>query len=300
MAIKFTVLVPVYNEAANITNLLTSLVKQKLLKGKLERIVVVASGCTDQTQDLVKAWGKKDKKIKLLTQKKREGKASAINYFLKKDQSQVVVMVGGDLLLKDKALENLVRHFADKRVCMVGAKIVSTNKADTFLGFANNVIWQLHDRMAQDHPRLGEVTAWRRVFERLPKETICDEAEIEMMVKKAGLKLVFEPQAIAYNRGPTNLKEYLARRRNNHLGHLLIQKRWGKKVESEKVGLVAGYWWRQLLKDKKRWWWYLGLAFLEMVIKFLALVDYYSGKKDQRQIVWPMAKSAKKPIKIKI
>jgi biofilm PGA synthesis N-glycosyltransferase PgaC len=298
MVIKFSVLVPVYNEAANISNLLASLVKQKLLKGRLERVVVVASDCTDQTPDLVKAWGKRDKRIKLLTQKKREGKASAINYFLKKDPSQVVIMVGGDLLLKDDALENLVRHFADKKVGMVGAKIVSTNKSDTFLGFANNIIWQLHERMAKEYPRLGEATAWRRVFEKLPKETICDEAEIEMMMKKAGFKLIFEPLAIAYNRGPTKLEEYLNRRRNNHLGHLLIQKRWGKKVESEKSLLIAKYWWQQLLKDKKHWWWYLKLAFLEMGIKILAWVDYYSGKRHQRQLIWRMAKSAKKPIEI--
>jgi cellulose synthase/poly-beta-1,6-N-acetylglucosamine synthase-like glycosyltransferase len=295
MAIKFSVLVPVYNEEANINNLLSSLVKQRLSVGRLQKIVVVASGCTDNTEGLVKGWVKKNKKIKLLTQKKRQGKTAAINYFLKKDESQVVAMLGGDLVLKEKALESLVRHFADKKVGMVGAKIVSTNKPNTFLGFANKMIWQLHDQMARDYPRLGEATAWRRVFKALPRETICDEAAIEMMVKTAGLRLIYEPRAIAYNHGPTNLREYLNRRRNNHLGHLLIQKRWSKKVESEKTLLIAKYWWQQLLKDKQRWWWYVKLAFLEMMIKFLALVDYYSGK---RGVVWRMAKSAKKPIKI--
>lgn len=295
MKVKFSVLVPVYNEEANVGNLLLSLIRQKLSAGVLQGIVVVASGCTDNTEGVVKEWMKKDKRINLLTQNKRQGKAAAINYFLKKDKSQVVVLVGGDQVLKDRALENLVRHFVNKKVGMVGARIVSVNKPNTFWGFVNRTIWQLHDQMARDHPRLGEVTAWRRIFEKLPKETICDEAEIEMLVKKAGLKLVYEPRAVAYNRGPTNLKEFLTRRRSIHVGHLMIKNRWGEKVESEKVGLIAKYWWQALLNDKKRWWWYTKLALVELGIKLLATIDYYCGRKE---LIWPIARSAKKPIKV--
>jgi len=295
MKVKFSVLVPVYNEEANIGNLLQSLVKQRLSVGTLQRIVVVASGCTDRTEEIVKRWMKQDRRVKLLTQRERQGKTAAINYFLKKDKSKVVVMVGGDVVLKDRALENLVRHFVDDKVGMVGARIMSVNKPDTFLGFANRTIWKLHDQMARDHPRLGEVTAWRRIFERLPRETICDEAAIEMLVKRADLKLVYEPQAVAYNRGPTSWGEYLSRRRGNHVGHMMIQRQWGEKVASEKGWLLVKYWWRQLLNDKKHWWWYIELVLVELWSKILATVDYYCGRKG---LVWPMAKSAKKPIEV--
>lgn len=295
MKVKFTVLVPVYNEEANIGNLLQSLVKQRLSAGTLERVVVVASGCIDKTEEIVKEWMGKYKKIKLLTQNKREGKTSAINYFLKKDKSQLVVMAGGDVVLKDRALENLVHHFVDEKVGMVGARIISTNTTNTFWGFTNCLIWKLHDQMARDYPRLGEVTAWRRVFERLPKETICDEAEIEMLIQSSGLKLVYEPRAVAYNRGPTNWGDYLARRRNIHVGHMIIKRRWGKTVVSERAGLLGKYWWRQLLSDKKHWWWYIKLAMVELGIKLVAAVDYYCGRKE---LVWPVAKSAKKSIKV--
>lgn len=295
MEVKFTVLVPVYNEEANIGNLLRSLAKQRLSVGTLQRIMVVASGCTDKTEEIVKGWMKQDRRVRLLTQKKRGGKAAAINYFLKKDESQVVVMPGGDVVLEDGALENLVRHFVDEKVGMVGARIVSVNEPDTFLGFANRTIWKLHDQMARDHPRLGEVTAWRRVFEELPEETICDEAAIEMLVKEAGLKLVYEPQAVAYNRGPTNWREFMARRRGNHVGHMMVQKQWGEKVASEKGWMIAKYWWRQLLNDKKHWWWYIKLALAELGSKLLATADYYCGRE---RLVWPMAKSAKKPIEV--
>lgn len=295
MKVKFSVLVPVYNEAANIDNLLRSIVSQEYGVGWVDEIVVVASGCTDETEDIVGRWVKKDRRIRLLRQKKRLGKVSAVNYYLKKSRARVVVMMGGDVMLKQGCLEELVRHFKDKQVGMVGARIKSVNDGSSFFGFANQMIWQLHDQMARDYPRLGEVTAWRRVFEQLPKETICDEAEIEMLVKEKGLRLVYEPKAVGYNHGPTEWGEYISRRRSIHLGHLLIQKRWGRRVGSEKSWLVLRYWWRELIRGK-RVVWLVGLVLVELIAKVLGKIDYYTYS---RQVIWPVAKSAKKRIMVK-
>lgn len=294
--LKFTVLVPVYNEGANIANLLESVVKQRLRVGELERITVVASGCTDETEEIVREWMRRDTRIRLLRQRKRLGKARAINYFLAKDRSKVVVMVGGDVVLKQGCLENLVKHFQDKEVGMVGARIRSVNKDKTFLGFSNGLIWRLHDQMARDYPRLGEVTAWRRVFDKLPKETICDEAEIEMLVRKKGLKLVYEPRAVGYNRGATKWGEYISRRRSVHLGHMIVRRRWGNKVESEKGWLVLKYWLKEVKGDYRRCWWYVGVVLVELLAKFLGKIDYYLNKKE---LVWLVAKSAKQPVKVR-
>ena len=295
MRVKFSVLVPVYNEAANIDNLLKSLLWQRYEVGQLDEIVVVASGCTDGTEETVRQWMKKDKRIKMLRQKKRLGKVAAVNYFLKKSQARVVIMVGGDVMLKQDCLEAMARHFKDKQVGMVGARIISVNDDKSFFGFANQMIWQLHDQMARDDPRLGEITAWRKVFKQLPKKTICDEAEIEMQIKDKGLRLVYEPKAIGYNHGPTKGKEYLNRRRSIHLGHLLIQKRWGRAVGSEKSWLVLRYWWKELIKGK-RVIWLVGLVLVELVAKMLGKLDYY---RYSHQVVWPVAKSAKKRIIVK-
>jgi hypothetical protein len=150
--------------------------------------------------------------------------------------------------------------------------------------------------MARDYPRLGEITAWRRVFKGLTKETICDEAEIEMLVRAKGLKLVYEPKAVGYNRGATEWKEYISRRRSIHVGHMMIKKRWGRVVESERPGLLLKYLIKEMKVDKRRRGWYLGLVLVEVWVKLLAMVDYYSGKKE---MVWPIAKSAKQPIKVK-
>jgi len=296
--LHFSVVIPVYNEAANIGNLLTSLLNQTLTTVTLEEIVVVASGCTDDTEAIVRRWQKKDRRLKLLTQTVRRGKTSALNLFLNHSTASLVALVGGDVVLKHHTLDRLTTHFQDKTVGMVGARIIPVNDKHSFWGFAHHTIWNLHDQVARRHPRLGEVTVWRRVFDQLPAATICDEATIETFILRAGLRLVYEPKAIAYNRGPEKFSEYLSRRRSIHLGHLQIQKQWNQPVVSVQTRLLLPYFLHQIFSDRRHLIWYGGVLVLELIARVSATIDYYWGK-GKRQVVWPVAESAKLPITLK-
>ena len=72
-----------YNEARNIRALLEALIAQRTRCCRLSEIVVVASGCTDDTESIVQEVARRDPRIRLLSQPKREGKARAINLYLR-------------------------------------------------------------------------------------------------------------------------------------------------------------------------------------------------------------------------
>ncbi|MCK4915237.1 MAG: glycosyltransferase family 2 protein, partial [Candidatus Eisenbacteria sp.] len=71
-----------YNEEQNIGKLLAALTGQSVQNVEIRQIIVVSSGSTDRTDDIVREWVAKDERISLIRQESREGKASAINLFL--------------------------------------------------------------------------------------------------------------------------------------------------------------------------------------------------------------------------
>jgi cellulose synthase/poly-beta-1,6-N-acetylglucosamine synthase-like glycosyltransferase len=109
-----------YNEAANIGRLLEGLLNQKTEKVAIDRIIVVASGCTDGTEDIVCEVAEKDSRVELLVQEKREGKASAVNQFMRNIDHKIVVMQSADTVPVEGTIEALVSPFEDPNVGMVG------------------------------------------------------------------------------------------------------------------------------------------------------------------------------------
>jgi glycosyltransferase involved in cell wall biosynthesis len=63
-----------YNEEENIGALLENLLTQQSLPHNSE-IIVVCSGCTDETPSIVEKFARKDKRVKLILEEERRGKA---------------------------------------------------------------------------------------------------------------------------------------------------------------------------------------------------------------------------------
>src|SRR6516165_10286993 len=135
MSLPCSIGVMAYNEEANIQHLLASLVSQQTSSVHITEIIVVASGCTDRTTQIVEQWAAREPRIRLLVQPSREGKASAINYFLQEACEKVVVLCGADLLPVGSAIEQLVAPFANSEVGMTTARPVPVNEPNTLMGF---------------------------------------------------------------------------------------------------------------------------------------------------------------------
>src|SRR5919202_3461681 len=119
-ALACSVGIMAYNEAANIATAIKTILDQHLTLGHVAELIVVASGCTDATVPLVAAIARHDARVRLLVQERREGKASAINLFLRAARAPLLLLVGADVLVKDGTIDALLRHLGDPRVGMVG------------------------------------------------------------------------------------------------------------------------------------------------------------------------------------
>src|SRR6266581_4425139 len=182
-----------YNEEANIARTLQTILDQTGPTVCIEEVIVVASGCTDRTVPIVSEMALKEPRIRLCVQEKREGKASAINLFLKKATSPFVVLIGADVIPEALAIENLCAPFKDPMIGMVGGRPVPVNDANTFMGHTVHLLWRLHDRVSRVHPKLGEIISFRNVISGIPTDSAVDEISIQALISQLGYKLIYRP-----------------------------------------------------------------------------------------------------------
>jgi len=281
-----------HNEERNIGRLLERLVVQKTSVAKIENITVVASGCTDGTCEIVLDWEKRDRRIRLITEPERTGKAGAVNIFLSETESPFIVMVGADTMPDHEAVERLVLSLADPEVGMAGARPIPLNSKDSFTDYVVHFLWELHHLVALREAKCGEMVAFRRVFKELPPDTVVDEPQIEALVREAGLRVVYAPEAIVYNIGPDNLGEILMRRRNIIAGYLRLGTRTRYRTSSQRLR-----WWLlwtvavRVLKGDEPALWAAGACALEFVARVLGRYDASFSKKQLH--IWRPADSTK-------
>ncbi|HZN55847.1 MAG TPA: glycosyltransferase [Candidatus Polarisedimenticolaceae bacterium] len=223
-----------HDEGANIATALRSILAQRGPHVGAPEVVVVASGCTDDTVPRVREVAATEPRIALIEQPRREGKASAINLFLDRAaDAPVLVLAGGDTRLAEGALEALLAPFDDPGVGMTGGRPVPVNSTGSLLGRVVQLQWCLHDAIARRSPKLGELVAFRRAaVRRLDEATAVDEASIEAAVAEAGLRRVYVPEARVAMKGPSTLSDFLAQRRRIHAGHLALRRATGHAVST--------------------------------------------------------------------
>ena len=279
-----------HNEEANIGRLLEAVFSQRMKSVTVTEIVVVASGCTDNTEAIVCDWAKRDRRIRLLVQEKRTGKASAINEYLPQAREKILVLCSADLLPEADAIEQLVAPLIDPEVGMTSSRPVPVNDPERFMGFAAHMLWDLHHRINLISFKAGEMCAFRKIFERIPYHTAVDEASIEPVVRGQGYRVQYVPTAVVYNKGPETVADFLSQRRRIYAGHLAVRDTLGYSVSTMSVRRILATLLRNLDLRPLHFFWTWAVVGLEAYGRMLGLRDY---KKRRDHRVWEIATTTK-------
>lgn len=286
--------VTAYNEEENIGPLLAALVDQHLHRVEIGEIIVVASACTDRTVPIVQGYCARYPHVRLIEQANREGKTSAVNLFLEAAQHNICVLESGDTLPHEYAVEHMVRMFADPDVGMVGAQKVAVNTPDHIAGLLSHLRLRMEHELCLEIPRLGEMIAFRKVFDRIPADVAMDEAFVEALVVRMGLQVKYAPDAIVYNTGPTTVADFVRQRRRNHAGHLFLKHKYGYAVSSIQNKRVARIAFKEVWGIVQLLWVLFLLAGIEAWSRLMGWYDF--AVKRDRHVVWDMAWSQKQNV----
>lgn len=238
-----SILIPAHNEAGNIQNLLDSILAQETHEARITEIVVVASGCTDDTAEIARRNARGRPGMHVVVQERRGGKVAAINeYLLVRDKrAEIIVMSSADLRIAPDVVEQIVKMFKDNpQIGMVGARPVPDNDDSTIVNRMVRQLWELHHQVALETPKMGELIAFRgALVDRVNELSVVDEASIEDIVLSKGFELGYLPEAIVTNHGPEKLDEYFDQRRRIARGHYWLSFAFGYDVSTMSKPRVA-------------------------------------------------------------
>jgi len=271
---KISVGICAYNEANNIGKLLSKLVKYPF------EIIVVASGCTDNTVPIAKSFN-----CRVIEQTKREGKSSAVNLFLQESKGDILILQSADTLPCDFTFKHLILPFEKGEVGMVGAHPIPINLCDSWIEKVGYLLWRTHHYMALQFPKAGEVCAFRNVVKCIDKKSAVDEVSIEHEIVKQGYTVQYSEDALIFNKVPTTVKDFMKQRERIFVGHLKVRDEgYAVKTMNQLAVLMA------TLKASKNPLLLSYAAFLESKARYNATKDYENSKE---YFAWDMVNSTK-------
>jgi len=232
---SFSMIIPAYREGKKPVELLKTVEESKLNYYDLEEIYLVIQGDIGPVKKFSKET---DLPLKIIEEKERRGKASAINTGLREIQNKRIVLSSADILLEDKTLKKLLERLEEEKIGIVTARPVPLNNKDSFAGYFINTLWRLHHLVSKRQPKAGEIIAFKNVIDRLPENTAADEEFIKSKMLMKGYRAKYEEEAVVYNEGPYNVSNLFNQRWRIFIGHLDLKKRKNYSAPSMKPSII--------------------------------------------------------------
>jgi glycosyltransferase involved in cell wall biosynthesis len=291
---KISIGVCAFNEERNCRQVLEALLNQDCRQVQILEIVVVSSGSTDRTDEIIQMFAEFNPKLRLIREPVRRGKSAAVNTYLaaKHPHANVCVIASADIVPDSRAIEHLSLALLDPQVGVAGGRPMPVNKADRFLGFVVQLQWKLHHLISLKHPKCGEMIAFRSdLAESIPAESPVDEASLEAMAAKKNLRLKYIPEATFVNRGPDTLSDLISQRRRIASGHCWLQRTGGYKVATKSSLVIMKALFLHPPRRPIEWVWTLGAICLEAWCRLLGSADCYM--RPQVHQTWEIVQSTK-------
>jgi cellulose synthase/poly-beta-1,6-N-acetylglucosamine synthase-like glycosyltransferase len=280
-----------HNEEENLGRLLAALLAQRTATAEISEVIVILSGCTDASEEIARSFAGRDARVRVVVQPTREGKASAVNLFLAHAREAVLVLSSADVVPAPDTVDQVVAPFTEPDVGMTTCRPLPVDDPRRFLGFATHLLWRLHHRMNQVAFKAGELIAFRKIFQRIPYRTRVDEACIEPVIRAQGYRVRYVGTALAYNKGPETVADFLCQRRRIHAGHLALAEEIGYRVSTLSPLRVLALALRGLEWRPRAFLWTWCVAALEAWGRILGRRDHRRGRDGA---VWTIATTTKR------
>lgn len=201
---RVTIVMAVHNEEKHLPRKLRNLASLNYPADLLE-IIVVSDGSTDQTNRILSAWQNAGAQAVILAE--HAGKANALNLGVAKAHGEIICFTDARQIISLDGLSHLVANFADPAVgCASGALTIRDKHASPTAGGVG-LYWRFEKEIRTWEGLAGSTVGATGAFYAvrkslllpLPIGTILDDMYIPLQVARQGSRVIFDPQAGAWD-----------------------------------------------------------------------------------------------------
>lgn len=223
---SFSLILAVRNEQTHIRRRLTELAGILKNSHVPAEIIVVCDGSTDDTPRIARTFISPT--IKIVELPTNLGKAVAINHAAAESQREILIFADARQIWEEDAVQELLACFQDPRVGAVSGQLVLKSSDGKLAGVG--MYWKfekwLRANEAQVHSQIGVTGAIcavrKELLPLLPAGIILDDVYWPMQVVMQGWRVVYQPEAIAFDQLPDRSSDELRRKVRTLVGNFQL------------------------------------------------------------------------------
>jgi cellulose synthase/poly-beta-1,6-N-acetylglucosamine synthase-like glycosyltransferase len=241
-----SILIPAHNEEGIVLDTIRAALGQDYPDFE---VIVIDDGSTDRTSQLVATTP-----ARLIRHIQNQGKAAALNTGLAEARGEVIITCDADSYFDTGAVRHLVAPLADPRNGAVAGQIRLSRTQGAMRAFqvleydyAQALFKCAHSAMGGSVlVAPGPISAYRadvlRAVGGVPGETLTEDVDLTLTVIRHGLRVAYEPRAIAYTDAPSTDAEFRRQRHRWIRGGLQSVRKHQTMIGSRSLGLVGLFW----------------------------------------------------------
>jgi len=231
-----SVILSVFNEEEVIREKLRSVFKTNYPENRFE-MLIGSDGSTDKTNQIMRLFSIEESSIRFFAYRDRKGKSNVLNRLQKEANGEILILTDAKVFFTPDLIFNLVKHFRNKSIGLVGANIVNKRTDSSGISIQE---WSFMSREIDLKHKEGLI--WgntmgaygacyairHELFEPVPEGYSVDDFYITMKVLEKKYRCILEKTAVCYENVSNRIIEEFRRRIRISAGNYQNLRSFGK------------------------------------------------------------------------